>query len=346
MLAELLAHELHRRQGARIVHPGRTDHADGAGHLTLDGDGGQHQRTRGQGLEAVLGTDGHRQAPVEDVLDELHHDQLLLQDRQHRPDGLDRVEGRRHARRAPDEDVVGLTGGTELAQGGDGTGDDGVERRVARLGHGARVRQRAAPRAGVDMTGGVGEQFVGSVGRQVDGALLHGPVRQHDDQEREARREPHQLHRPDRGRLVAGADDDRRVVGEAGQEAARPTEEVFDLTVYVRKELSHLVTLVGAQGAGASEMVDEESVSLVGGDPSRTGVRLRQVAVAFERRHLATHGGRRHLDAGIPGDVGGADGLCRLDVLRDHGVQDGGLAVIEPGVGLGIGGPGVGRPRR
>ncbi len=74
------------------------------------------------------------------------------------------------------------------------------------------------------MGGGLGEQVVGGVGGQVDGALLHRPVRQDDDQEGEARREPDELHRPDRGRLVPGTDDHGGVVGEAGQEAARAPE--------------------------------------------------------------------------------------------------------------------------
>ncbi len=136
---------------------------------------------------------------------------------------------------------------------------------------------------------------------------------------------------------MTGTDDDRGIVGEPGQKTARPTEQVLHLAVHVREELAHLVPLVRAEGPGPPEVVDEEAVPLVGGDPSRTGVGLREVAVTFEGRHLAAHRRRRHLDAGIAGDVGRADGLGGLDVLRDHRVQDGGLAVIELGVAVGFG---------
>ena len=141
-----------------------------------------------------------------------------------------------------------------------------------------------------------------------------------------------------------GSDDHRRVVGQLGEQAARASQELLHLAVDVGEELAHLLALVRPERARAGQVVDEEAVSLVGGDAPRAGVRLHQVAVALERRHLAAHRGRGHLHPGVAGDVGRADGLGGVDVLRHHGVQDGGLALIEA---LGVIGGDVGRrPRR
>ena len=93
---------------AGVVHPGRPEDADGAGHLSVDRDRGDDQRARRQRFEAVLGADGHRQATVEHFLDELHHDELLLEDGEDRAHGVDGVEGGGHVRGPAHEDVLGL----------------------------------------------------------------------------------------------------------------------------------------------------------------------------------------------------------------------------------------------
>ncbi len=85
----------------------------------------------------------------------------------------------------------------------------------------------------------------------------------------------------------------------------------------------------GPSVPGRGQGVDEEAVALVGGDPAGARVGLGQVAVAFEGRHVAADGGRRHLDARGAGDVGRSDRLGRLDVLGDDGRQDGRLARVE-----------------
>ena len=72
------------------------------GSLSLDLVGGDHDRAVGQGLDPVLGADGHRKAPVEDVPDQGDQHVLLLQDVQHLPDGADRVERGRHPGRPAD----------------------------------------------------------------------------------------------------------------------------------------------------------------------------------------------------------------------------------------------------
>jgi hypothetical protein len=97
------------------------------------------------------------------------------------------------------------------------------------------------------------------------------------------------------------------------------------------EELAHLGDLHVVEATGLAEVVDEEAVALVGGDATRRGVGLGEEPFLLEHGHLVAHGGRRNVDVVGAGDVGGADGLARTDVLLHHGSQDGGLAIIKHG---------------
>ena len=305
--------------------------------------GRDHERARGQRLEAVLGADGHRQAPVEDVLDELHHHELLLEDREHRADRLDGVEGRRHARRAADEDVVGLAGRGQLAEGLDAAAHDGVERGVAAARAPAPGSARVPPRSVGGQVGRGRRPARRRRCRAGRSTVRFSTAPSDSTTTSSARRGTGPTSWTERMVAVSwrGAHHDGGVVGEVGQQAARAPEQVLDLAVDVGEELAHLLALCGPERPGRAQVVDEEPVALVGGDPAGAGVGLGQVAVALEGRHLAAHRGRRDLDPGVAGDVGRADRLGRLDVLRHHGVQDGRLAVVELGVGLGRSASGV-----
>ena len=96
-----------------VVHAGRAEQADRAEVLPVDRDRRHHHGARRQRLEAVLGADGHREPPVEDVAQQGHHDQLLLEDGQHRAHRLDGVERLGQPGRAAHEDLVGLHGALE-----------------------------------------------------------------------------------------------------------------------------------------------------------------------------------------------------------------------------------------
>src|SRR5690606_30900574 len=59
------------------------------------------------------------------------------------------------------------------------------------------------------------------------------------------------------------------------------------------------------------------------------GVRLDEVALLFERRHLVADGRRRHRHARRAGDVARPHGLGRGDVLVHDSAEDGGLAIVQ-----------------
>ena len=104
-LPEPLADHRHRRQGLLVVHPGRAQDADRTGPLAFDLVRGDDDRAVGERLDAVLGADGDRQAPVEDVADQADQDELLLEDVEHLADGRHRVERGGHPGGAADEDL-------------------------------------------------------------------------------------------------------------------------------------------------------------------------------------------------------------------------------------------------
>ena len=95
--------------------------------------------------------------------------------------------------------MVGLPGRGQLAAGPE------TRRAITALSAWSRssgtappVGERPAQRVGSEVRRRVGQEVVGRVGGKVDGPLLDGAVRQHHDQQGEARGEPDELHRTDR----------------------------------------------------------------------------------------------------------------------------------------------------
>ena len=83
-----------------------------------------------------------------------------------------------------------------------------------------------------------------------------------------------------------------------------------------RKRLDRLA-LAGGQRLDLRQPVDEQPVALVGGDPAGGGVRLRDVALVLEHRHVVADGGRRDAEV-VPIDQRlGADRLAGGDVVGD-----------------------------
>ena len=72
-----------------------------------------------------------------------------------------------------------------------------------------------------------------------------------------------------------GPDDDGGVVGEVGEQPAGVVQHLLELAVGLVEERPHLLRVVPApSAAGPAEVVDEEAVALVGGDPAGAGVGL------------------------------------------------------------------------
>ena len=97
----------------------------------------------------------------------------------------------------------------------------------------------------------------------------------------------------------------------------------------LREEDLHLLVLGARERLRVAEVVDEEAVALVGRDPPGARVRVGQVALALERRHVGADRRRRDLDDRVAGDLRGPDRLSGLDVAGHDGLQDRGLAIVE-----------------
>ena len=162
----------------------------------------------------MLGADGHRQAPVEDVPNQGDQHELLFQDVQHLPDGGDGVEGGRHAGRPAHEHLRGLIAGAAPAQGAGGQPDHAVHDGVVGTGHDHRVPDRLAGEMGRQMGGG--RRHLGRAGLvwPFEGVLVHRPTGEYGHDHRHLRGQADQLHRADPGRVGDLADNHRRVVGE------------------------------------------------------------------------------------------------------------------------------------
>jgi hypothetical protein len=77
------------------------------------------------------------------------------------------------------------------------------------------------------------------------------------------------------------------------------------------------------------ELVDEQSVALVGGDATGAGVRLGDEPLLFESRHVVAHGRGRHSQPVAINKRLGADRLAGLHVVLDDGAEYVELAGIE-----------------
>ena len=125
------------------------------------------------------------------------------------------------------------------------------------------------------------------------------------------------------------AHDHGRGVGELGQQPGCVLEHPLQLAMGLREEDLHLLMLGPPERLQVAEVVDEEAVPLVGRDPPRARVRVGQVALPLERRHVGPDRRRRDLDDRVAGDLRGPDRLSGLDVTGHDGPQDRGLTIVE-----------------
>ena len=156
--------------------------------------------------------------------------------------------------------------------------------------------------------------------RAVDHPLLDpaGVGDQHEHQP--GGRERDQLHVPH------GRAGQRRVLhdgdlpGELGEQPHRPAHHVVEVDRAVEEALDG-PPLGRRQRLDAGEPVDEEPVALVGGDAAGAGVRLGDVALVLQGRHVVAHGRRGDPEVVPLGEGLGADRLLGGDVVLDDGAQ-------------------------
>ena len=146
---------------------------------------------------------------------------------------------------------------------------------------------------------------------------------------RMASRQTDDLHRPHRRQLGAGPDDDRGVLRDLSEQIGGLVQQLFESTVGVIEERADPLRRRRVEATGCGDVVDEEPIALVGRDATGRGVRLRQIPLLLEHRHLVANGRRADPNAGQIGDVRRPDRLSRGDVLLHDGPENGGLAFVE-----------------
>ena len=126
-----------------------------------------------------------------------------------------------------------------------------------------------------------------------------------------------------------GPDDDRSVLRDLREQVGGLVKQLFESTVGGVEERADPLRRGRIEPPGRRDVVDEESISLVGRHTTGGGVRLREVALLLEHRHLVANRGGADSNAGQIGDVRRPHGLRRGDVLLHDGPEDGGLAFVE-----------------
>ena len=123
---------------------------------------------------------------------------------------------------------------------------------------------------------------------------------------------------------------DRHLAGHLSEQPHGPQHDVVEVD-RTFEEGADGPSLGGGQRLDRGEPIDEEAVAGVGGDASGAGVRLGDVALVLQQRHVVADRGRRDTE-GVPlGERLRPDRLAGGDVVLDDGAQDRELALVEHG---------------
>ena len=82
------------------------------------------------------------------------------------------------------------------------------------------------------------------------------------------------------------AHDDSGAVGELGEQAGGVLEHALQLAMSLREEDLYLLVLGTCERLRVAEVIDEEPVALVRWDAPGAGMRMGQVPLPLERRHV------------------------------------------------------------
>ena len=137
------------------------------------------------------------------------------------------------------------------------------------------------------------------------------------------------LHRSHGGQLGSGTDDYGGVLRDLGEQVGGLVQQLFEATVSGVEESADPLRRGRIEPARGGDVVDEEPVALVGRDAAGGRVRLGEIALLLEDRHLVAHGRRTDPHAREVGDVRRAHRLRGGDVLLHDGPENGGLAFVE-----------------
>ena len=170
----------------------------------------------------------------------------------------------------------------------------------------------------------------GASGPEGHSALVDTPGVGDDDQQDALGPQGHELEMLEGRVPQARVLDDGELAGELGQ---GPHGAGHDLLQVDRsgQERSDGGALGCREGLDARDFVDEEPVALLGGHAPGRGVRLVDVALVLQGRHVVADGRRGHAQAVALHEGLGPHGLARAHVVGDDGGQDLETSVVGHG---------------
>ena len=170
----------------------------------------------------------------------------------------------------------------------------------------------------------------GAPGPEGHGALVDAPGVSDDDQQDALGSQGHELEVLEGCVPEAGVLDDGELAGQLSQ---GPHGAGHDLLQVDRsgQERGDGGALGRREGLDAGYLVDEEPVALLGGHAPGRGVRLVDIALVLQGRHVVADGRRGHAQAVALHEGLGPHGLARAHVVGDDGGQDLETSVVGHG---------------
>ncbi len=113
---------------------------------------------------------------------------------------------------------------------------------------------------------------------------------------------------------------DRHLPGQLGEQPHRAAQDVVEIHAGLQ-ELQDRAPLRSGQRLDVVDPIDELAVALLGGHPARAGVRLGDVALGFQHRHVVAHRGAGDAEVVAFHQRLGTDRLLGRDEVGDDGTE-------------------------
>jgi len=324
------SHARHDRDDPLVGHAGGADDAEDAHHGVAVAVGrGDHAAVIEDTVSRLVADEDLHAFGLEALIEQVQEVALLVEGLEQPAQLLDTGElGDPHeVRLALDHvfDLVLAAGVEHLLSDGDGIQHDLIHV-SARLGELAQqllahLAQRAAAELLVEVIRGTLELVRRIMALELDDAVLHLAVVEHQHDEHPVLREPDEFHL--RHRRLAGTrqgDDTRELRG--GGKQLRHGRDELGRVVAARLEMpAHLGRRRIIERAQLQQRVDEEAVALVGRHAPGRRVGRGDESKLLQIRHDVADRGRRQLQPRLARERARADRLAIADVALDEGAQ-------------------------
>ena len=170
---------------------------------------------------------------------------------------------------------------------------------------------------------------------EVQQELLHGTVREHDDDAREAVAAGHDIHAADTDRARLGGRRDGGGSGGRRERGRREPEPLLARELDLAELVADHQLLDGGERDGVRDRLDVQAIATVGRHAARARVRMPEQLSHLQLGHDVADRGRADREAVLLDERRAADRLGGGDVFLDDGPQDGRGACLQgPGADL------------